>query len=343
MRRALASWLGLSVVFAAAIPAALAQDPLNVRIERAASCYARGDYDCVLDELTGFSVQEAVQTESRMDAELGARLLAITLIVRDVPTRARTILADALRVWPNFRFEGDDLSPRFLVVFDEARALVSGELAGDPVVQAARDTAERIALVTFSQELGGWVSERAETVVVTSIEAEQQRLEEGHPQLRIEVGPSLHFLTSTDAETFDSNFGFAVRLGTEALLGLAWELAFDYHTYGVLLTDLVDEVQSDLTVLNFSGNVGVPIRFGLFRVEVGCGAGYSSFGFQDAFERGGFLLDLYAQAGIQVPGRVGLSVEVRPRLVFVEGANQDVLVSSPVFVGVTASYEFLID
>ena len=343
MRRALASWLALLVGFAAAIPAALAQDPLNVRIERAASCYARGDYDCVLDELTDFSVQEAVQTESRTDVELGARLLAITLIVRDVPTRARAILADVLRVWPNFRFEGDDLSPRFLVVFDEARASVSGELAGSPVVQAAHDNAERIGLVSSTQDLGGWVWERAEQVVVTAIEAEQRRLEEGHPQLRLEAGPSLHFLTGSDAETYDANFGFAVRIGTEALLGLAWELAFDYHSYGVLLTDLVDEVQSDLTVLNFGGNIGFPLRVGLFRLEVGGGAGYSSFGFQDAFERGGFLFDLYAQAGIQVPGRVGLSVEVRPRFIFVEGSNQDVLVSSPVFVGVTASYEFLID
>lgn len=343
MGKALAFWLGLLIGFAAAIPAALAQDPLNVRIERAASCYARFDYDCVLDELEGFSVAEAAQTESRADVELGARLLAITLIVRDVPTRARAILADGLRVWPNFRFEGDDLSPRFLVVFDEARALVSGELSGGPVVQAARENAERIGLVSSSADLGGWVSEQAETVVVAAIEAEQRRLEEGHPQLRLEAGPSLHFLTGQDAETYDSNIGFVVRIGTEALLGLAWELAFDYHSYAVLLTDLVDEVQSDLTVLNFSGNIGFPARFGLFRLEVGGGAGYSSFGFEDVFERGGFLFDLYAQAGIQLPGRVGLSLEVRPRFIFVQGANQDILVSSPVLVGVTASYEFLFD
>jgi hypothetical protein len=309
-------------------------------VERAQTCYAAFDYDCVLEVLAEFRVREYAQTERRSQVEAAARLLAITYVVRHVPERARTIFFDLLRVYPDYQLDTTGLAPRFTEQFDLARAMVQGEDVAATLAPVGRRVAVAVAA-------GRWGDEAARGVAAAARAkadglAAQRGEDRGGPDLRLSVGVATARLTGRDAEVFEGSFGLAVRVATERWSWLNLAIAFDFQSHQVTLQDLVEEVPPALTILDLAATAGYPIRAGLFKGLIALGVGYSAFGFDDPFERGGLLFDLVTAAGLVLPNGLGVELELRPRMVLVEGL-EEIEVSTPIFVGLLLTYDLTFD
>ncbi len=79
---------------------------LRSQVDRAMSCYARLQYDCVLEELADFNISGASEVLDRGLVQEAAKVLAVSYIVSEMPDQARRIFAELLAIWPNYRLEG---------------------------------------------------------------------------------------------------------------------------------------------------------------------------------------------------------------------------------------------
>jgi hypothetical protein len=338
-QRTLEQVIILVVVSLVTAQSAEAQPDFAARVDAVANCYAQLDYSCVLDVLGDFSVQEASASHPRALVELAGRLLAITYIVRDVPERARAIFLELLRAYPDYDLDTSDLAPRFVRVFDEARAMVaSGWVTADmeafaALIAVAQHTVNQGAALARS------IAVEAQAITRWTRPTDPHDVQTG---LRIRIGAAFANFAGNDSDVFDSGLGFSARIATERLNVFFLELSFDHQSHVVLLDNLVEEVLSDLTVIDVALSVGYPIQIGSVSINPSLGAGYSAFGFEDAFERGGLILEAAVEIGVSFSRFYGLSAEIRPRQIFVEAAD-GIVVSSPLFFGLYATFDLSVD
>jgi len=314
----------------------LTQPDLPSRVDRAAACYARFDYDCVLDALEALDIGEAAANHPADVVLEAGRLIAVAWIIRGLPERAERTFSAMLRQWPDYVLEGDGLSPRFFDVFHRARARNLGLVQA----RALPLTSRRLALILGAERAAEAVAEGVEAKVqsvLLEIALPAPRAVRG-PDLRIAVGAGFQAFFETDAEAFDSAFGVAVRLATDRFLGLSFWFAFDRYVHDAALPNPIDPTAASLTVMDLSAGVGYPIYVGPVRFALGLGVGYSAFGIHDVFERGGLLVDAVGEVSATTRSGPGFGIEVRPRLVVVEGLEQRET-STPLTAGLFVVYE----
>jgi len=302
------------------------------------SCYARLQYDCVLEELADFNISGASEVLDRGLVQEAAKVLAVSYIVSEMPDQARRIFAELLAIWPNYRLEGDELSPRFFAVFREAHAQATGQGLGPAVLDSAQATTLLVGLLEKASLESLGTRDNGRQVCVNIVASQRTNTVPG-PDLRIGLGLAFQPMSGEDRDTFDDSFGVSARLLTDRFFGLSFSLAFDRHLHEVQLNNLVTEVPPELQIINIVAGISYPVRLKSVRLGFGLAAGYSMFGYAEVSERGGFLADVVFDASVSMPSGLGIGVELRPRFAVVEGI-EGLEVSTPVQFALHILYDF---
>ena len=205
------------------------------------SCYARLEYDCVLEALEAFSVEQAAASVPRTIAQEAARLLAVTYVVRDLPGPARQIFYDMLSLWPEYELQGDELSPRFFALFDEARTMLIAQPVAAGVPAAAQGAAHGIRSLQVAALASEGVLDTAQALCVSIVTPDPVDPSRQGPDLRLGVGLGSQVMVGGDRDAFDDSLGVSVRVATDRFLGLSIGFAFDRYVHTVGLSNLVPE------------------------------------------------------------------------------------------------------
>jgi hypothetical protein len=321
-----------------AVAPAHAQEDLSVRVEAAAACYARFDYDCVIERLGQLDVRAAALTEPRWVVELAVRVTAVAFVVRGVPERGRALFYELLAVFPSYHLEGEELSPRFHRVFEEARAMHhANALAGGSSGRAIA-VAERLGAAREGRTVGSGVRGWARALAMTA-PADARAPARGAPVVQLGVGLSAQLLFGDDAASYSGAVGASGRLALGVVAPVLLEVGIDWHRHDVEATDLVAEV-SVLTALTFSGVVLYRWRVGRFSLAPGLAVGYTAFGFGSPFDRGGLAVDGLGRGHVALAGGFGVELEGRWRTVVAAGRGGETVASSPLLIGVRLTFEW---
>ena len=340
-RAALSGLAAILVAFFWPSPATAQTDP-RAAVERAIGCYARLDYDCVLESMEGLSVGAAADVLPRDLVEEAVRVHAVSLIVRGVPVAARVQFFDLLVVWPSYRLEGEELSPRFFVVFNEALAMHEAQPVAHGIERAARGVGSNRDALARGRSSAAVSAETARERCVEIVAPAAGRRGRPDADLRIALGGGYQQFFGEDRAAFGGAFGFSIRLQTEALAGIHLGLGVDRTLHAVELANLVDENLETLHVLDLVVDVGWPFHLGPARLVPGLGAGVTGFGYDGAFERGGGLVDLFLVVGASLDSGLGTALEVRQRLALVQG-DEAIALSSPLTFAIHMTYDFEVD
>lgn len=315
---------------------------LRAPIDRAMSCYARLQYDCVLEELADFNVGAASEVLDRRMVQEAAKVLAVSYIISGMPDQARRIFSDLLLIWPDYRLEGEELSPRFFAVFRQAHAEASGKGLAPSVLAGAEAISLLVGLIDKAALEALETRGNARQVCVNIVARERTTTIPG-PDLRVGLGLAFQPMTGTDRDTFDDSFGVSARLSTDRFFGFSFSLAFDRHLHEVHLNNLVTEVPPELQIMNIVAGISYPVQLeSSVRLGFGVAAGYTTFGYTEVSERGGFLADLVIDASVSMPSGLGIGAELRPRFAVVEGI-EGLEVSTPVQFALHILYDFHFD